>query len=165
MAALSFGETVCCLNRSSKFDAFVDSENHYHCTTTLDVHANGLYKKGKENIVVDALSRRTESVGESGKLMTFSLPIHNWLESIRTENASNPRTQELIKRVEEGEALGPWKVQGEILYFKNKIYLDKDSELVDLIMEQFHCSTHEGFHKTIQRVRSNFYFQGLRDKI
>lgn len=123
------------------------------------------YRKGKENIVADALSRRTESVGESGKLMTFSLPIHNWLESIRTENASNPRTQELIKRVEEGEALGPWKVQDGILYFKNKIYLDKDSELVDLIMEQFHCSTHEGFHKTIQRVRSNFYFQGLRDKI
>ena len=51
------------------------------------------YKRGKENIVADALSRRTESVGESGTFMAFSLPIPNWLESIRSENLSNPRIQ------------------------------------------------------------------------
>ena len=123
------------------------------------------YKRGKENIMADALSRRTESVGESGTFMAFSLPIPNWLESIRSENLSNPIIQELIQRVEEGEAMGPWKVQDGILYFKNRIYLDKDSDLVDLVIEQFHNSTHEGFHKTIQRVRSNFYFQGLRERI
>jgi len=39
-----------------------------------------VYKKGKENVVVDALSRKFE---DDGSLFALSLPNHSWLEEVR----------------------------------------------------------------------------------
>jgi hypothetical protein len=45
-----------------------------------------IYKKGKENIVVDALSRQFE---EDGSLLSLSLPSPGWLEEARREWLAN----------------------------------------------------------------------------
>ncbi|KAA8517478.1 hypothetical protein F0562_017771 [Nyssa sinensis] len=123
------------------------------------------YKKGKENVVADALSRRGENDGETGELTALSHPIPNWVEAIKEEVTSNPTLKELVQRVEEGEALGPWKLQDGVLFYKERIYLDEDSPLVMEIIAQFHNSTHEGYQKTIHRIRSNFYWKGMRRQI
>ncbi|KAA8548911.1 hypothetical protein F0562_000595 [Nyssa sinensis] len=96
------------------------------------------YKKGKENVVADALSRRGENDGETGELTALSHPIPNWVEAIKEEVTSNPTLKELVQRVEEGEALGPWKLQDGVLFYKERIYLDEDSPLVMEIIAQFH---------------------------
>ena len=54
------------------------------------------YKRGRENVVADALSRKVEEVdGQSIKgqpiLLALSQPTPDWLEAIREENASNPK--------------------------------------------------------------------------
>ncbi|XP_061355955.1 26S proteasome regulatory subunit 8 homolog A-like isoform X1 [Gastrolobium bilobum] len=53
-------------------------------------------------------------------------------------------------------------VQGRCNFFKNRIYLAADSDLIQDILAQFHDSTHEGYFKTLQRLRLNFYWKGLR---
>ena len=45
--------------------------------------------------------------------------------------------------------------------FKDKIYLNPESKLVNNIIGEFHGSTHEGFVKTFQRIKSNFYWKGI----
>lgn len=63
------------------------------------------------------------------------------------------------------EALGPWRFQDGILFFKERIYLTEDSSLATKIFRQFHNSTHERFFKTLQRIRANFYWKGLKRSI
>lgn len=73
--------------------------------------------------------------------------------------------QDLVQRVREDEAVGLWRLQNGILFFKNKIYLAAESPLIPTIIDQFHGSTHEGFLKTLWRIRSNFYWTGMRQTI
>uniref|UniRef100_A0A2N9HT66 RNA-directed DNA polymerase n=1 Tax=Fagus sylvatica TaxID=28930 RepID=A0A2N9HT66_FAGSY len=122
------------------------------------------YKRGSENKVADVLSRRTEGPNEE-QLMAFSSPVPHWVDAIREEQQVRSQLQQLIQRVQSGEAVGPWKVRDGLLLFKDRIYVDTDSPLKQDIINQFHASSHEGFHKTFQRVHSNFYWLKMREDI
>jgi hypothetical protein len=52
------------------------------------------YKKGKENVVVDALSRQFE---EDGSLLSLSLPSPIWIEKARRESLANSTLIKLIQ--------------------------------------------------------------------
>ncbi|KAA8538347.1 hypothetical protein F0562_027830 [Nyssa sinensis] len=116
-----------------------------------------IYKKGKKNIVADALSRQHEH--DEGEALAISQPVPRWTIAIKEEVATNSDLQQLVKLISDGEALGPWKFQNGLLFFKEKIYLAKDSSLTEDIISQFHGSTHEGFMKSFHRIRSTFYWQ------
>jgi hypothetical protein len=73
--------------------------------------------------------------------------------------------QELIEKVEEGEALGPWNYKDVILFYKDQIYLLENLALLATILEQMHGGFDEGYHKTFQRVRANFYWKGMRSRV
>ena len=55
-----------------------------------------VYKKGKENSVVDALSRQFE---EESTLLAISLPIPEWIEETHREWFSHPRLSQLISQL------------------------------------------------------------------
>jgi hypothetical protein len=57
-----------------------------------------IYKKGKENVVVDALSRQFE---EDGSFFALSLPILGWLEEAHQEWLENDTIVQLIQRLQE----------------------------------------------------------------
>lgn len=92
-----------------------------------------VYKKGKENIVADALSRREEF--HSIEILAFFQPIPDWVEAIRVDIEKNLALQRLMRLVREWKALGPRRIQNEILLFKEKIYLPMDSSLINQIAE------------------------------
>ncbi|KAL5751081.1 hypothetical protein ACOSP7_025684 [Xanthoceras sorbifolium] len=115
------------------------------------------YKSGRENVVADALSRRHDQEESIGQNCAISQPLPKWIEAIKEEVQSNSELQKLVQLVKDGEAVGPWNLQNNNLFFKGRIYLTADSSLLPLILEQFHVSTHKGFAKTLQHIRSNFY--------
>lgn len=120
------------------------------------------YKKGKENIVADFLSRREQTweandVESGGRLAAITQPVPNWVEAIKQEIESSVVLQELFQRIKDAEAIGPWKLMDGVIFFKEQIYLEENSSLIKDILEQFHNSTHEGYHKTFQRIRANFF--------
>jgi hypothetical protein len=134
------------------------------------------YKKGKENIVADALSRRDEKLKDAqavqstfaateekgvAELIALSSPIPNWLEVIKDEVGKSPELQELVKKIKEEEVLGPWQYKEGLLFFKDRIFLSENSALITAILEQLHGGFHEGYHKTFQRIRANFYWKGM----
>ena len=43
--------------------------------------------------------------------------------------------------------MGPWEIKHGVLFFKNKIYLPRDSDLIPVPLHQFHEFGHEGFYK------------------
>jgi hypothetical protein len=46
-----------------------------------------IYKKGKDNVVADVLSRKYE---DEGSLFALSLPVPNWIEEVSTRVAHPP---------------------------------------------------------------------------
>lgn len=115
------------------------------------------YKKGKENSVADALSRQME-----GALHALSLPVPRWIEPIQKEVQQDSDLQEIFKRIQDDEAVGPWRFHSGVIFFKDRIYLKATSPLTQAILAEFHNSAHEGYQKGLQRIKSVFYWQGMK---
>jgi hypothetical protein len=73
-------------------------EKHKWATKLLGYDYEIIYKKGKENVVVDALSRQFE---DDGSMFTLSLPVPGWLEDAHTEWFTNETTCQLIQRLQD----------------------------------------------------------------
>jgi hypothetical protein len=70
------------------------------------------YKKGATNSAADSLSRREET----GTLTAISIPIPHWVEPIKEEVAQDTELQGLIKRIQQGEAIGPWSYKSGLVF-------------------------------------------------
>lgn len=119
------------------------------------------YKKGRENKAADALSRKEEE----GIPMALSKPIPTWIETVQTEYESNSALQELVKKFEKGELdITRFTRHGGLLFYKGRIYVDSQSPLRTDILKELHASPlggYSGYHKTLQRVRADFFWHGL----
>ena len=55
------------------------------------------YRKGIENQVANALSRK----GENAEFATISTPVPRWLDTIMEEVQTNPKLQHIVKLFQE----------------------------------------------------------------
>jgi len=119
-----------------------------------------VYKPGKENLVVDALSRNFEeevlftssSLGVSGSLLALSQPIYTLREKIKTENQNDPKTKEMIEKYSKAEedSMG-YMVRNGNLYFRDRLYLNEHSNIIKKYC--LNCMTHSwGGHSGINRT-------------
>lgn len=148
----------------------MDLKNYHHYQQTWLCKLMGFdfsveYKKGVENVVVDALSRCHEVKQLTNALFVFSQVILYWLKAIKEELETDNSLQESKAKIQQNEAVGPWKLVKGIILFKYQIYFLENSKLVHHIIQEFHGSTHKGFAKTCQQIRANFYWKGMRKKI
>ena len=81
-----------------------------------------LYKKGKENIVIDCLSRNHES---GASICGVSLVVPKWISKVQIENVKDPETRKLIEEVESNkETNSKYSLEKDILWYKKGyIYL------------------------------------------
>ena len=56
-----------------------------------------IYKRGKENVVVDALSRKYE---EEGSLFSLSFIVVEWLQDVQQEWFHDPKISSLIQKLQ-----------------------------------------------------------------
>lgn len=103
------------------------------------------YKKGIENLAADALSR----IHEEAAFQAISCPIPSWLEPIKQSVKEELALQQVVHQIDEGTLSSNWTYKEGIIYFKNRIYLLNPSELIDIIVTEFHKSSHEGYQKTL----------------
>lgn len=93
--------------------------------------------------------------------MSISQPVPQWVEPIQHEVQSDPTLRELVEKIQASNMQGPQHVHSGVIYFKNRIYLTSTSALNPTIIVEFHNATHEGYHKSLQRLRSVFYWPGM----
>lgn len=84
------------------------------------------YKSGKMNIVADALSRQNED--NPLTISAISIPQLTWESEIKEAIRADPKLQDLITKIQEGEALGPWEYTGELLLYKKKLFVTTNHE-------------------------------------
>lgn len=84
------------------------------------------YKKGNENGVADALSRRYE---DSSQLLAISAVVPSWLEEVLATYEGDPVAMEWLPKLAMGTEHPKYKLQNGILYFDTKIYVGQGSSL------------------------------------
>ena len=118
-------------------------------------------KPGASNQVVDALSKREEE----GKLNAMSTPITRWITKINNSYNEEEDLQELWQLWSQCK-LDPtlYHQFHDILFFKGRIILGKNSKLKDQVLQALHDSPsggHSGYQANLKRIKRDFYWKGM----
>lgn len=123
-----------------------------------------VYKKGKENMIVDALSRLPEEgkIEASANSMTIATP--KWMIELAKEYKDDKISQKIRQKIREGKAERFTK-EGGLILRKGKILVPKTSKLKEILVQKAPLtpvSGHSGMDKTYRRLQSLFYWKGLK---
>jgi hypothetical protein len=124
--------------------------------------------KGKENKVVDALSRRVQELHATAISMYQSYLKDRIIEATK----SDLKYKELVEKLQQGilqQKIEEYKVDNdEILMYRGKIYVPNSQELKNLILREMHNVPyvgHPGYQKTIAAIKSQYYWQGMKKEV
>jgi hypothetical protein len=126
-----------------------------------------IYKKGKKNVVADALSRKDEDV--EAFLCAISIIQPDWIIEARDEWKNDENVWTLIQRLQQDSTASDtftWK--NDSLWYKDRLYLCKNSQLKQKVLLELHTSSvggHSGFLKTYHRVKKEFFWDGLKTDV
>jgi hypothetical protein len=125
-----------------------------------------IYKKGKDNVVADALSRKYE---DEGSLFSLSFIVPDWLQAVHQEWLQDPKSSHLIQQLNNKAQAPPWYswLQDELQY-KGRLYLSKQSKLKSIVLSELHATPtagHSWFTKTYDRVKCSFFWDGMKQDI
>ena len=117
-----------------------------------------IYKKGKLNVVADALSRKNEEVEA---LLCAIQP--DWITKAKEEGKNDEEVWTLIQNLQKFPRTSDtfsWK--NDSLWYKDPLYLCNNSQLKQNILLEFHIyplGGHSIFLKTYHRVKKEFFFE------
>jgi hypothetical protein len=123
-----------------------------------------VYKKGKQNVVADALSRKDKEV--EAFLCAISIIQPDWIIESRDEWKNDEKVWTLIQRLQQDSSASDtftWK--NDSLWYKDCLYLCKNSQLKQKVLLELHTSPvggHSGFLKTYHRVKNFFFGMALK---
>ena len=126
-----------------------------------------LYKKGKRNVVADALSRNNEEV--EALICVISIIQPDWITEARDEWKKDKDVWTLIQKLQQDPSTSDtfsWK--NDSLWYKYCLYLCRNSQLKKNITFELHTSPlggHSRFLKTYHRVKKEFFWDGLKSDI
>jgi hypothetical protein len=98
-----------------------------------------IYKKGKKNVVVDALSRKDEYV--EAFLCAISIIQPDWIIEARDEWKNEEKLWTLIQRLQQDSSDSDtftWK--NDSLWYKDHLYLCKNSQLKQKVLLELQTS-------------------------
>jgi hypothetical protein len=125
-----------------------------------------IYKKGKDNVVVDALSRKYE---DEVSLFSLSFIVPDWLQAIRQEWLHDPKISHLIQQLQSNSPVSQgYSWLHDELRYKGHLYLSKQSKLKSMVLSELHATPtagHSGFTKTYDRVKCSFFWDGMKQDV
>jgi len=120
------------------------------------------YKAGRENSVVDALSKRF-SLTE-----IWTVTFHGW-EGLEEEIQQDPKLKMILQDLLQGkDEWYDFELKKGQLYFKGRIMIPKNSPRIPLILHEFHDSVgggHFGFFRIYKRIEGLIWWEGMRKSI
>jgi hypothetical protein len=125
-----------------------------------------IYKKGKENVVADALSQKYE---DEGSIFSLFFIVPNWLQDVHQELLHDPKSSQLIQQLKSNSTVSPrnsW-LHDELRY-KGHLYLSKQSKLKSMVLFELHATPTTGdcrFTKTYDRVKRSFFWDGMKQDV
>jgi hypothetical protein len=129
------------------------------------------YKKGQENCVADALSRKFEA-GPATVALSLSLisfPTPTWVDDLKASYEQDPETQCIFLSLQQGipNSHG-FSLQQGLLLKKGRLWVVRKSPFKLQLLAFVHSNLtvgHSGYHKTVHHAKANFYWRGMRQDI
>jgi hypothetical protein len=100
-----------------------------------------VYKKGKENVAADALSR----LSHLNSLQAVSMVKPDWLQEVLHSYVTDPRTQQLLQQlvIASPNASG-YSLHDGLIKYKNQLSIAQNSALQTKLIATFHSSAIRG---------------------
>jgi hypothetical protein len=119
------------------------------------------YKKGKENLVVDALSKKY------CKLFSISVAKPMWIKEVLASYGNDTTITSLLEEflITPPPPGSHYSIQAGILRYKGKIMVGSNTQLRLKLIKALHSSAvggHSGMRASYQRVKKIFYWPGMK---
>lgn len=132
-------------------------------TKLLGLQYKIIFKKGSDNRVADALSRRPH---EPASLMAISTCVPSWSSAITLGYSDDAEAQNLLAKLAvDPAAVKNFTLRDGLLRYKNKIWLGNNETLQTQIISALHSSPvggHSGFPVTYRRLKQLFAWTGMK---
>jgi hypothetical protein len=138
-------------------------------TKLLGLQFRIVYKKGVENKVADALSRRPNFTEDDPHAQLNSIAVSSvvpsWLEEVRAGYDADENATDLLRRMTAGEAVGEFTYKGGIIMYKDRVWLGSNQSMQQKVMAALHdralCGN-SGFPVTYRRIKAHFSWLGMK---
>lgn len=119
-------------------------------------------------MVADALSRLPTHVGET-ILATLSSPTVPLFSTLKEFFLANPAGTKLLSKLHTDPNMQQqFSYRAPLVYFKERLFIPKDSGLIPPLLEEFHSSLlggHSGVKATLARLSTSFYWPGMHTDV
>ena len=126
-----------------------------------------IYKKGKQNMVADSLSRKYEDFEEF--LCSLLIIQNNWAMEAREEWKNDPSMWTLIQQLQmDPSVLDTFVWKNDSLLYKDCLYICMESQLKQNVILELHTSMirgHSRFLKIYQSVKKEFFWEGIKSDV
>lgn len=98
-------------------------EQQYFLSKLLGYSYSIIYKQGKENIVIGALSRLPENLEpvQSGQFMVLVCqPMPEWLNQLQQENIADPWLSGLCQKIKEGKTKTEYTINNDFIFYDTR---------------------------------------------
>lgn len=134
-------------------------------TRLMGLQFKVVYRKGKENVAADALSR----VGQLYTLQAVSSVQPVWIQELLNSYATDDNAQHLLTKlaVKSPDERG-YSLEEGLIKVDNKLWVANNSALQTKIIAAFHSSPiggHSGVLATYQRIKKLFHWKGLKASV
>jgi len=125
------------------------------------------YKKGKEHVAADGLSRRDEV--DSPSLLTVVAVESDWIQQVR-EMVISDNYFEDIKIKLDGGKLDPrlYQKKSGLIDYNGRILISPNSTLTQVLILEHHDTPqggHSGYAKFLQRLKKVVYWKGFKNSV
>ena len=134
-------------------------------TRLMGLHFKVVYRKGKENVAADALSR----VGHLMALQSVSVATPKWMQEVLNSYHTDPMAHSLLQSlsITSPDDKG-YSLDNGIIKHKNHIWLGQNSALRTKVIASLHASPiggHSGIQSTYYKVKNLFHWKGLKQDV
>ncbi|GJV69664.1 ty3-gypsy retrotransposon protein [Tanacetum coccineum] len=115
------------------------------------------YKLGKENPIVDALSRIDSS--HTPTFCAFTTPTLPWLGQLRKYFTNHQEGQEFVKIFKTG-VLKDYNIHSDLVFFRDRLYILDVPGLRHQLIQEAHSTPiggHSGIKTSVSRLASSFF--------
>lgn len=126
------------------------------------------YKKGKDNVTADALSRMCVPEMQLN-VITMDVTSKATMDQIKASWNSDVKLQSIIQQLKSNGGKGlKYEWLNEQLLRKGKLVIGDDAALRQQLLHQFHTNSlgeHSGIQATLKRMSALFYCKGMRKMV
>ncbi|QRW07008.1 Transposon Tf2-7 polyprotein [Ceratobasidium sp. AG-Ba] len=139
------------------------------------------YRSGAQNGKADILSRREDlreqALKEGGEIpplispelfISAILTDHSLNDMIRDALPDDKSVSKILKSLEENIPVKGWRLENDLLYYHDRIYVPNELEIRRVVIESRHdnpAAGHPGHFRTLDLVSRDYYWSGMKKSI